>query len=72
MQDNGGKRESAAGPLQCTQCGAALEAGRGYTLGRDTLCDACAMEARATRPRKTHWQYLGAIKSQYLQDAEEE
>ena len=30
------------------------------------LCDDCHMEACLPRVRKTHWQYIGSIKGDYL------
>ena len=36
-----------------------------------TLCDECYLDARITRPRKTHWQYIGSLKTEYLRPAEE-
>jgi len=54
--------------VQCQQCGRAIEPGQEYRHLGKTLCVECCVEARATRPRKTHWQYLTAIRSGYLQE----
>jgi len=32
----------------------------------DLLCASCAMEQRSVRGRKTHWQYIKSIKTEYL------
>ncbi|MCF8031620.1 MAG: hypothetical protein K9K66_01495 [Desulfarculaceae bacterium] len=55
--------------LTCHCCGRALEPGLSYRHQGQDLCEACCLDLRQTRPRKTHWQYLTAIKSQYLQEA---
>ncbi len=57
------------GATQCRQCGRALEPGQEYLHQGKTLCDECCVRARADRPRKTHWQYLTAIRSGYLQES---
>lgn len=56
--------------LICAGCRKELKAGEGYTLGSETFCAACCMEARTTRARKTHWQYLRSIKNEYLRPSE--
>jgi hypothetical protein len=35
------------------------------------LCVDCCMDLRTDRTRKTHWQYLGAIKTEYLREPED-
>lgn len=52
----------------CGRCGAALPPGAEYAHRGETLCQDCCLAARQTRPRKTHWQYLGAIKTDYLRE----
>lgn len=52
----------------CAACGRPAPAGEGREhLGR-WLCEDCYVQARIDRTRKTHWQYLGAIKTEYLQE----
>ena len=55
-------------PTTCQRCGRVIEADQEYRHQGKTLCEACCLDLRCTRPRKTHWQYLGAIRSQYLQE----
>jgi hypothetical protein len=33
------------------------------------LCEDCCLDLRMTRKRKTHWQYIGSIKGDYLTPA---
>ncbi|KMY66074.1 hypothetical protein AAU61_19165 [Desulfocarbo indianensis] len=58
-------------PRRCARCGKVISPGDGYRRGRETLCGDCCMDLRMTRPRKTHWQYLSCIRSQYLRRPEE-
>lgn len=53
-------------PRRCARCRKAISPGDGYGRGRETLCGDCCMELRMPRTRKTHWQYLSCIKTQYL------
>ncbi|MCB2226451.1 MAG: hypothetical protein KQH53_07205 [Desulfarculaceae bacterium] len=57
--------------LRCAGCGQAIAPGEEYGHQGRTWCAECCLEQRMTRPRKTHWQYITAIKSQYLQEAAE-
>ncbi|MBU1277032.1 MAG: hypothetical protein KJ720_16785 [Proteobacteria bacterium] len=58
--------------MKCAHCGEHIEPGREYAHGSRTICEQCCMELRMPRKRKTHWQYLGAIRSQYLQPGPDE
>ena len=53
--------------MRCDRCRKQIEPGQEYQHGSQTLCVQCCMELRMPRRRKTHWQYLSAIRSQYLQ-----
>lgn len=57
--------------LCCQRCGAELKAPEAYEHGGEVLCADCCLERRADRSRKTHWQYLGAIKTEYLREPED-
>lgn len=69
----GREREINPGPGQgaCQGCGRPLGAGQGYGPGGRELCVDCAMDRGLAPKRKTHWQYLGAIKTQYLRRPDE-
>ena len=41
-------------------------AGEEYQHHGKALCEACYLEIHNTRTRKTHWQYLKSIKTDYL------
>lgn len=58
--------------MRCDRCGSWIGTGQEYTHGSQTLCAECCMELRMPLKRKTHWQYLTAIRSQYLQPGPEE
>ncbi len=53
--------------MRCDRCRKQIEPGQEYQHGSQTLCVQCCMELRMPRRRKTHWQHLTAIRSQYLQ-----
>jgi recombinational DNA repair protein (RecF pathway) len=53
-------------PTRCSQCHAEVETGEAHLHHAKVLCEECWMEVRATPTRKTHWQYLQSIKTEYL------
>lgn len=53
----------------CQRCGMRTDPGAICRHRSETLCDDCCMEMRITRGRKTHWQYLRSIKTEYLRPA---
>lgn len=55
--------------LRCAGCGRPLSPDEAYPHQARSWCAECCLDQRMTRPRKTHWQYLTAIRSQYLQEA---
>ena len=57
--------------MRCYRCGKQIEPGQEYRHESQTLCLECCMELRMPLKRKTHWQYLTAIRSQYLQPGPE-
>ena len=56
--------------MQCKKCGKTISAGDEYRQGPEVLCEDCYMDLAMPRTRKTHWQYLSCIKTQYLRKAE--
>ena len=56
-------------PNTCDRCRERIEEGKKYLHGSSILCEDCYMAVRTTRARKTHWQYLKSIKTEYLRPA---
>ena len=52
--------------IRCGRCRADLSPDEAYRFGDDLLCESCCLDCRATRPRKTHWQYISSIQRDYL------
>jgi hypothetical protein len=52
--------------IRCDQCRTPIKPGEEYHHAGHTLCEACCMEKRLPRRRKTHWEYLRSIKSEYI------
>ena len=52
--------------LKCNQCRKQIEPGKEYRNQLKVLCEGCDRTLRRPRTRKTHWQYLGSIKTEYL------
>ena len=52
--------------LVCGSCHKPLEPEDAHVHQAKILCEECCIDARSTRARKTHWQYLGSIKAEYL------
>jgi hypothetical protein len=50
----------------CYSCGKKIQEGEEYHFNSKVLCEECCVEIRTPRVRKTHWQYLGSIKEEYL------
>jgi len=62
------KRTERAGPerIHCDRCQALIAADDAQTHGSQRVCEACFMDIRTSRRRKTHWQYLRSPKADYL------
>ena len=56
--------------MLCDRCKKRLDAGEGYGVKGRTFCEICCMEIRSPRARRTHWQYLRSIKTQYLMESQ--
>jgi hypothetical protein len=50
----------------CSLCHTKIKAGEQYIHDSKVLCEICCMDIRTARVRKTHWQYLRSIKTEYL------
>ena len=57
---------SEVGAINCVKCHKLIKAGDEFRHRSDMLCEDCYIDARMDRNRKTHWQYLSCIKTQYL------
>lgn len=52
--------------LKCCNCHVGIAPGKEYIHQSEIFCGDCAMDIRTPRVRKTHWQYIGSIKTKYL------
>jgi hypothetical protein len=50
----------------CSECRTKIAPGEERRYLKAVLCEDCYMNRRMTRSRKTHWQYLRSIKTDYL------
>jgi hypothetical protein len=50
----------------CSICRTEIKAGEAHIYNIKVLCEDCCLNIRMTRVRKTHWQYLKSIKTEYL------
>ncbi len=50
----------------CSICHTKIKIGEEYNHHSKILCEDCCMDRCAQRVRKTHWQYLRSIKTEYL------
>ena len=57
---------STNSPIACGACQKNIEPENTYIHKSKILCEECCIDARTPRARKTHWQYLGSIKADYL------
>ena len=59
-------------PLKCSKCQTDIEAGQEVRHQSNLFCQDCYLEIRSTRKRKTHWQYLKSVKTDYLIPAKDD
>ena len=52
--------------LFCSNCHKKVKKGKEYHYHINVLCEDCCIDMRTSHVRKTHWQYLGSIKADYL------
>jgi len=50
----------------CDQCDLKIKADELHNYHALVLCEDCFLETKMPRKRKTHWQYLTSIKTEYL------
>ncbi len=50
----------------CSMCQKKINNNEQYLYGGKGYCEDCMMDQRVSRTRKTHWQYIRSIKSEYL------
>lgn len=55
--------------IHCERCRRQIPADDVYLNKSMRLCEDCCLDLRMTRKRKTHWQYIGSIKGDYLTPA---
>lgn len=55
--------------ITCSRCQRQLRRHQIYTHNGRCYCEACCLAIRIQRPRKTHWQYIRSVKSDYLRKA---
>ena len=60
------ERNTVKAKMFCTICHGKIEAGEEYIYNGEFFCEECCLDIRTSRVRKTHWQYLGSIKTKYL------
>jgi len=51
---------------KCSKCKKEIQFGKGYNFNSKIFCEDCHIDIRMPRARKTHWQYLNSIKTEYL------
>jgi hypothetical protein len=51
---------------KCSKCNTEIKVGEEYNHRLKVLCEDCCINVRMSLVRKTHWQYLGSIKTEYL------
>jgi hypothetical protein len=50
----------------CSNCHQKIKIDKAYHHHLNVLCEDCCIDILTPRVRKTHWQYLGSIKADYL------
>jgi predicted amidophosphoribosyltransferase len=50
----------------CSKCHKKISIGEEYHYNTKIFCENCCMDMQTVRTRKTHWQYIGSIKGDYL------
>ena len=57
--------------LACHRCGKTIMGDAIHKMRNNVFCEDCCMEIHMTPKRKTHWQYLTSIKTEYLRTPKE-
>jgi predicted amidophosphoribosyltransferase len=50
----------------CSNCHKKIKKGEAFYYHISVLCEDCCIDMHTSHVRKTHWQYLGSIKADYL------
>ena len=56
---------------KCSKCKTEIQVGQEFNDHSKILCEDCYVDIGMPRARKTHWQYLGSIKTEYLRKGKE-
>jgi len=59
-------------PVKWSKCKTKIQVGKEYSDHSKILCEDCYVDVRMPRVRKTHWQYLGSIKGEYLRSGKKD
>ena len=59
-------RDSRKEHIICDICSNEIGIGNAYHNNNKILCEECCIDVRIPLLRKSHWQYLGSIKSDYI------
>lgn len=51
---------------KCSRCQKRLQPGESYSHLQKGVCEQCYLDICMPKVRKTHWQYIRSIKTQYL------
>jgi len=57
---------------KCSKCKTKIQVGKEYNDHSKILCEDCYVDVRMPRVRKTHWQYLKSIKTEYLRSGKKD
>lgn len=52
--------------MVCSICHKEIKSGEEYHHNSKVMCEDCCIDVSTPCVRKTHWQYLGSIKTEYL------
>ncbi len=50
----------------CGACHTKIKSYQAYNFNSQNLCEDCCIDMRTPRVRKTHWQYIKSVKTEYL------
>jgi predicted amidophosphoribosyltransferase len=50
----------------CSSCHKKIKKEKAHHYHINVLCEDCCFDMHISKVRKTHWQYLGSIKADYL------
>ena len=54
---------------KCSKCKTKIQVGKERSYNSKVLCEDCYVDVSMPRIRKTHWQYLKSIKTDYLRSS---